>query len=81
MNTYEIESKLRDKVDMWQFYNLQSENQKLHEMIRVMDNELNRQRYQISNQGTVIDKILDALSTEDNMITDHEIFNLKQQLY
>lgn len=78
MKSYEIESKLRDKVDMWQFHALQSENQKLHEMIRVMDAELNRQRYQIGAKGEVIDKILDMLATDDNNL---EIQILKQQLY
>lgn len=62
MNTYEIEGKLRDKVDKWELYNIQSENRELKSQVRDLERRIDALESDKSHKYYIIDKLINLLA-------------------
>ena len=62
MNSYEIESKLRDKADKWELHNLQNENRELKSQIHDLERKIGNLEGTNSNKNYLLDRLLNLLA-------------------
>ena len=62
MNSYEIESKLRDKADKWELHNLQNENRELKSQIHDLERKIGNLEGANSNINYMLDRLLNLLA-------------------
>ena len=62
MNSYEIESKLRDKADKWELHNLQNENRELKSKIHDLERKIDNLEGANSNINYMFDRLLNLLA-------------------
>ena len=62
MNSYEIESKLRDKADKWELHNLQNENRELKSQILDLERKIGNLEGVNSNKKYMLDRLLNLLA-------------------
>lgn len=62
MNSYEIESKLRDKADKWELHNLQNENRELKSKIHDLERKIGNLEGVNSNKNYMLDRLLNLLA-------------------
>ena len=75
MNTYEIESRLSDKADNWQLYNLQAENRELKSHVNELEIKIGHLESVNNNRYHVLEGLL-------NLIAGHPQFSdLQNELY
>ena len=81
MNSYEIESKLRDKADKYELHNLQSENRELRSQIHDLERKIGNLEAANSNKNYLLDRLLNLLA--ENMSLNeisNEIHELRGSL-
>jgi len=64
---YELERKLNDKVDKWEFFNLQNENRDLKNTIHTLEQKVDNLQATNNNRYYVIESLI-------SMLAEHELF-------
>ena len=81
MSSYEIESKLRDKADKWEFHNLKNEISKLENQNVQLQREIGTCTGRINSQMRAIGGLINFM-LEKNLLSEYEnqLWNLKAYL-
>ena len=81
MNSYEIESKLRDKADKWQFHNLESKISTLENQNVQLQREIGNCEGRINTHMRAIETLINFI-IEKNLLPEYEnsLHELKQYL-
>jgi hypothetical protein len=75
MNTYEIERKLGDKVEKWEFHSLQTENRELKSHVNELERKIGQLESINSNRYYVLERLF-------NMMAEHPQFSdLQNEIY
>jgi predicted component of type VI protein secretion system len=78
---YEIESKLREKVDRWEFHALKSENDSLKNDLHSMRRELDELKSAHRNRHDAIERLIDTLAHDLSLAEiSNELHEIKQYL-
>jgi len=81
MNSYEIESKLREKADKWELHSLQTENRELKSHVNELERKIGYLESTNSNRYYALERLFNMLA-EHPQFSDlqNEIYQLKGNL-
>lgn len=81
MNTYEIERKLGDKVERWEFHTLQTENRELKSHVNELERKIGQLENTNSNRYYALERLFNLMAEHPEFSDlQNEIYQLKGSL-
>ena len=81
MNNYDIERKLNDKVDKWEFSSMQSKSQQLDNDVSKLERQVSELQSINQNRYYIIERLLNILAENPAFIEQqNEIYSLRNNL-
>jgi len=77
MRDFEIESKLKDKVDKWEFHSLQTENQRLKNEISELNRLVGELKSSDDNKYYLLERLLNLLAENTSLSECSKYMNSK----
>jgi len=78
---YEIERKLNEKVDKWEFNSLQSENRELKSQIHELERKITSLENVNSNRYYILERLFSLLAEHEQFSEmQNELYNMRNQL-